>query len=272
MERSAILAISIWFAVISSLTMVSLTSYAYYSNNDNYIGIVEDPGWLEGLPSDLSMEVSKAIADILSLDEGATERVYEAILDSTDEAWAKEEGIEVINDILEYITGGDDEIESSISIDEYKSPVIQAVITFIPSFLADTISELLPDSIPLSALINMEDLDNTRQIFSIMENIRYIFLAILLISIPFIIVFHPNANEYLEIAYNSTLFALALGLISLLLMTLRIEMSFNNLKLSFVKSFGNNLDKGYLKSSIPFLIIPLALFLIVLFIGKKRNL
>ncbi|HOP09287.1 MAG TPA: hypothetical protein PK718_05700 [Candidatus Methanofastidiosa archaeon] len=268
MERSHLLAICVYLAVVSSLVMVSFTSYSYYSNNGNYEDVVNDPEWLKTLPEDLSREVSEEIAAILSLDEGTTERVYDAILESTDEEWANTEGKEIVNDILDYITSKDDMIDSAIDIAEYKTPVIQAIITFIPSFLADTISELLPDEIPLAALVNMDDLDNVRDIFGFMERFRYVMLALLLLGIPSILVLKPTRDELLEWAYTSTLLSVVTSFLGILLLTLRIHLAFDRIDLSFVESFGSNLNMGYLKYAMPMMIFPLALFAISLLLRR----
>jgi len=257
-----LMAICLWLSLFSSLALVSMTTYSFYSDNGNYIDVVNDPGWMSTLPEDLSREVSLEIADILSLDEEATERVYEAILSSTDENWANSEGIEVINDIVDYITSKDMVIDSSISISEYKTPVIQAIITFIPNFLAETISELLPDSIPLKALIRMKDLDNTQDIFDFMEQFRIVILVILTLSIPATVLFKLTKHEYVNLFFKTSLFSLLIGILAIILMTLRIKVSFDKIGLSFVQSFGSNLNIGYLKYSLPFLIMPLILLVV----------
>ncbi|MBN1785558.1 MAG: hypothetical protein JW825_01010, partial [Candidatus Methanofastidiosa archaeon] len=244
MQRNAMIAICIWMALTFSLSLVSLTSYSYYSNNENYLGVIEDPEWMGTLPEGLSAEVSDEIADILLLSEEATQRVYDAILASTTDEWANDEGTDTVNDIIDYLTGRKDALDSSIDISDYKAPVVNAIITFLPSFLAETISGLLPDEIPLSALVNTEDLDHTRSIFSFMEKFRYVLLAMFMISFPLIYLIRPTRTEIVHLSYLGSILSLIFGLASLGFMTLRVKLAFDGIDLSFVKSFGSMVNEG----------------------------
>ena len=271
MDRKAIYAISIWLSLFFTLSLVSSTSYSFYSNNENYTGIVEDPEWVDTLPEGLSREVSEEIAVLLSLSPETTQDVYLAILGSTDEEWAVEEGIDVVNDLLDFLNGRKDSLESSIDITEQKSPVISAIISSIPSFIVDTISGLLPNEIPLENLVNMKDLDNTRGIFGFMDNFRLILLSIFILSVFSLPILRLEKNEYFSILYHASLGSFFMGALGISLMTLRIKMAFDGMDLSFMKSFGSIINVKYLLYGSIFLILPLSALIVTYFYINRNN-